>query len=51
MTHIEFGLPSGMERAAATLYWEAFCGKLGKLLGPAKRGERFFKASGPKPES
>jgi ribosomal protein S18 acetylase RimI-like enzyme len=31
-----------MERAAARLYWEAFAGKLGRLLGPSDRGERFF---------
>lgn len=42
MTEIKHGLPSGMESAAAQLYWEAFGGKLGKLLGPSQRGERFF---------
>lgn len=31
-----------MESAAAKLYWQAFGKKLGKLLGPAPRGERFF---------
>jgi ribosomal protein S18 acetylase RimI-like enzyme len=42
MTNIEYSLPSGMENAAAKLYWEAFGEKLGTLLGPAHRGERFF---------
>ena len=41
MVHIIHGLPAGME-AAAALYWEAFGAKLGKLLGPAERAERFF---------
>jgi len=42
MTEIKHGLPSGMESAAAKLYWEAFGGKLDKLLGPSLRGECFF---------
>ena len=42
MVNIQHNLPTGMESAAAKLYWEAFGGKLGKLLGPAHRGERFF---------
>lgn len=36
------GLPPGCEIAAATLYWQAFGEKLGKLLGPADRGIGFF---------
>lgn len=28
--------------ASAQLYWTAFCGKLGKLMGPDERGTRFF---------
>lgn len=43
MIKIERHLPSGMEAAAVHLYWEAFGGKLGKILGPAERGERFFR--------
>ncbi len=42
MITLSHGLPSGMEAAAAKLYWQAFGGKLGKILGPAERGERFF---------
>ncbi len=39
------GLPEGHEHAAAMLYWQAFGEKLGKLLGPAKRGTEFFAAT------
>ncbi|MCK8483468.1 GNAT family N-acetyltransferase [Aliiroseovarius sp. S2029] len=35
-------LPRGLEADAAALYWEAFGGKLGKLLGPDNKGRRFF---------
>ena len=35
-------LPRGHEADAAALYWEAFGGKLGKLLGPDDRGRQFF---------
>ena len=35
-------LPDGLETEAATLYWEAFGAKLGKLLGPGDKGRRFF---------
>ncbi len=38
-------LPAGFEDQAAALYWEAFSGKLGKLLGPDERGQRFFAAT------
>ena len=38
-------LPIGLENDAAALYWEAFGGKLGKLLGPADRGREFFAAT------
>lgn len=34
-----------MEAEAAALYWEAFGGKLGKLLGPDNRGRAFFERS------
>ncbi len=36
------GLPAGQEQAAARLYWQAFGAKLGKLMGPQVRAERFF---------
>ncbi len=32
----------GLEHAAATLYWQAFRAKLGKLLGPESRAIKFF---------
>lgn len=35
-------LPRGHEAEAAALYWEAFGGKLGKLLGPDDKGRQFF---------
>lgn len=38
-------LPAGLEIEAATLYWDAFSGKLGKLLGPDDRGCVFFAAT------
>lgn len=31
---LQFGLPGGQRRAAAELYWQAFGGKLGRVLGP-----------------
>lgn len=39
---IVYGLPKGKEAEAAALYWQAFGGKLGKLLGPSKRAIHFF---------
>jgi ribosomal protein S18 acetylase RimI-like enzyme len=39
------GLPTGLERTAAELYWQAFGEKLGKLLGPEPRGVAFFEAT------
>ncbi|MEO0956913.1 MAG: GNAT family N-acetyltransferase [Pseudomonadota bacterium] len=31
---VQLGLPTGTRRQAAVLYWEAFQGKLGRVLGP-----------------
>lgn len=42
-TEIGRGLPPGGEAAAAALYWEAFGGKLGRVLGPGWRAERFIR--------
>lgn len=39
------GLPEGHEDTAAALYWEAFSGKLGKLLGPDKHAKSFFSST------
>lgn len=36
------GFPESARMMAARLYWAAFSGKLGKLMGPDHRGERFF---------
>ena len=45
MVTIIEGLPKGHEDTAAALYWEAFSGKLGQLLGPDKRGKLFFSST------
>ena len=45
MTNIIHGLPTGLEHEAASLYWQAFGEKLGKLLGPTERGTAFFAES------
>ncbi|QYX57624.1 GNAT family N-acetyltransferase [Roseovarius sp. SCSIO 43702] len=39
---IEPGIPRDARIAAAWLYWEAFGGKLGRVMGPDKRARRFF---------
>ncbi|MEO0632595.1 MAG: GNAT family N-acetyltransferase [Pseudomonadota bacterium] len=39
---IHRGLPNGFEAAAAALYWQAFEGKLNRLMGPADRARAFF---------
>ncbi|MEL7091606.1 MAG: GNAT family N-acetyltransferase [Pseudomonadota bacterium] len=39
---IHRGLPKGFEAAAAALYWQAFEGKLSRLMGPADRAQAFF---------
>ena len=36
------GFPEQARETAARLYWTAFSGKLGKLMGPDDRGVRFF---------
>lgn len=36
------GFPEATSATAAQLYWAAFSGKLGKLMGPDERGARFF---------
>jgi len=36
------GFPEDAREAAARLYWAAFSGKLGRLMGPDERGVRFF---------
>jgi len=42
---IEHPLPAGLERVAATLYWEAFGRKLGWALGPDERAIEFLSAN------
>ncbi len=39
---IQSGLPDNMGDQAAALYWEAFGGKLGRVLGPDARARAFF---------
>jgi ribosomal protein S18 acetylase RimI-like enzyme len=36
------GLPEGLRAEAAALYWQAFGGKLGTVMGPDARAERFL---------
>lgn len=36
MIRYAFGLPEAMRRDAAVLYWQAFGGKLGRVLGPER---------------
>jgi hypothetical protein len=40
--HLEYGLPESQRLAAARLYWQAFGGKLGAVLGPEERALRFL---------
>ncbi len=42
---VEPGLRDAHRERAATLYWEAFGEKLGRLLGPDERAHRFFTAT------
>jgi ribosomal protein S18 acetylase RimI-like enzyme len=42
MPRIRAGLPEGLRPAAARLYWEAFGGKLGRVLGPDVRALAFL---------
>ena len=39
---VEIGLPEALRRDAAHLYWQAFGGKLGAVLGPDARALRFL---------
>lgn len=40
--HLQHGLPESQRLAAARLYWQAFGGKLGPVLGPEDRALRFL---------
>ena len=40
--HLQHGLPESQRKAAAHLYWQAFGGKLGAVLGPEPRAMRFL---------
>lgn len=40
--HLRHGLPESQRLAAAQLYWQAFGGKLGPILGPEPRALRFL---------
>ncbi|MCV6598822.1 MAG: GNAT family N-acetyltransferase [Mangrovicoccus sp.] len=40
--HLQRGLKESDRAAAAALFWDAFDSKLGVLLGPSERGERFL---------
>lgn len=37
MTRLQLGLPEDQRAAAARLYWQAFGGKLGRVMGPTPR--------------
>ena len=39
---IVLGLPQGMRGAAVRLYWQAFGGKLGMVMGPERRALQFL---------
>lgn len=39
---LHFGLPTGLRGEAARLYWQAFGGKLGRVLGPEPRALAFL---------
>lgn len=39
---VRHGLPNDRLEAAARLYWQAFGGKLGRILGPEERAIRFL---------
>lgn len=39
---ISFGLPDHLRSQAADLYWQAFGGKLGRVMGPAPRAHAFL---------
>lgn len=39
---LQHGLPADLQPAAAQLYWQAFGGKLGKVMGPEPRALQYF---------
>lgn len=39
---VQLGLPEHLRADAARLYWQAFGGKLGKVMGPEQRALRFL---------
>ena len=41
-THLQLGLPEPLRADAARLYWQAFGGKLGLVMGPEARALRFL---------
>lgn len=43
MIRIEHGLPEHLRAEAATLYWQAFGGKLGRVLGPEPKALEFLR--------
>lgn len=42
---VSFGLPDELRPAAAALYWEAFGGKLGRLMGPDRLALAFLETA------
>jgi len=40
--HVRLGLPEHLKPQAATLYWQAFGGKLGRVMGPEPRAHAFL---------
>lgn len=42
MIHLQHGIPSDQVETAARLYWQAFGGKLGRVMGPDARALRYL---------
>ena len=42
MIHLQHGIPPDQVGAAAQLYWQAFGGKLGRVMGPDARALRYL---------
>lgn len=40
--HISLGLPPSLRTEAAAIYWQAFGGKLGRVMGPDLRAKQFL---------
>lgn len=40
--HVRLGLPEHLKPQAAVLYWQAFGGKLGRVMGPEARAHAFL---------